>query len=81
LGAVGVGQSRRVDLGDSVLPLTLGLIGMSIEGRMVSITTHPYEVHNAGMMGRGGNVRFTGGGYVLPPGTVLQFRIRRSFTV
>ena len=82
LGVAGVVQSTRVEVGSMVQPLTLILTGFNFEGRLVPIVTQPYEVSNAGIMGgRGGNIRFTGGGFILPPGTVLQFRLRRSFTI
>jgi hypothetical protein len=77
----GVVQSPRVQAGSSVRPLTLILTTLNFEGHNIPIKTQPYEVNNAGIMGRGGNVRFTGGAFVLPPGTVLQFRLRQSFTI
>lgn len=81
LSVSGVVQSQRVDTGSYVRPLTLILTSFNYEGHDIPIKTQSYEVHNAGIMGRGGNVRFTGGSFVLPPGTVLQFRLRQSFTL
>ena len=81
LSVAGVVQSPRVEAGSSVRPLTLILTSFNYEGHNIPIKTQPYEVENSGIMGRGGNVRFTGSGYVLPPGTVLQFRLRQSFTL
>jgi hypothetical protein len=81
LSVAGVVQSPRVEVASSVRPLTLILTSFNYEGHNIPIKTQPYEVHNAGVMGRGGNVRFTGGAFVLPPGTVLQFRLRQAFTL
>ena len=81
MSVAGVVQSPRVDTGSFVRPLTLILTSFNYEGHNIPIKTQPYEVHNAGVMGRGGNVRFTGGSFVLPPGPVLQFRLRQALTL
>jgi hypothetical protein len=73
--------SPRVEVGSSVRPLTLILTTLNFEGHNIPIKTQPYEVPDGGIMGRGGHTRFTGGAFVLPPGTVLQFRLRQAFTV
>ena len=80
LGVVGVVVSPRVEIGSSVRPLTLALTKFSIEGRLIPIKTQPYEVQNAGIKTRSNRIRVSGGAFVLPPGTVLQFRLRQSFT-
>ena len=78
---VGIVQSPRVVIGSITRPLTLQLTQVSVQGRMMPIKTQPFEAHNKGTTGPRGGVRVTGSAFVLPPGTLLQFRLTHPLNI
>jgi hypothetical protein len=79
---VGVVESPRVEVGSSTRPLTLKLTQVSVHGRTVSIKTQGFEAENLSpWKGRRGRVQISGGAFVLPHGTTLQFRLAQPLTL
>jgi hypothetical protein len=76
----GVVESPRVQIGSSTRPLSLKLVQVSIHGRMKPLKTESFETENAGIKGRRG-IRLTGGAFLLPPGTNLQFRLSQPLNL
>jgi len=76
----GIVESPRVAIASSTRPLTLKLTQVAVHGRMMPVKTQSFEAENTGIKGRRGT-RLTGGAFLLPPGTTLQFRLSQTFNM
>jgi hypothetical protein len=72
---VGIIQSPRVQIASSTRPLTLKLTKLSLGSHVVSVKTEPLEVENNSPWRSRSGVQITGGAFLFPVGTVLQFRL------
>jgi hypothetical protein len=78
---VGVVQSPRVQIASSTRPLTLKLTQLSLGSHIVSIKTEPLEAENSRAWRSRSGVQVTGGAFLFPVGTVLQFRLSQPLNI
>jgi hypothetical protein len=78
---VGIVQSPRVQIASSTRPLTLKLTQLSLGSHVVPIKTEPLEVRNNSPWRSRSGVQITGGAFLFPVGTVLQFRLSQPLKI
>jgi hypothetical protein len=78
---VGMVQSPRVQIASSTRPLTLKLTQLSLGSHVARIKTEPLEVKNNSPWRSRSGVQITGGAFLFPVGTVLQFRLSKPLNI
>ncbi|HEY4284575.1 MAG TPA: hypothetical protein VGM62_16050 [Chthoniobacterales bacterium] len=77
----GVVQSSWYTIASTTHPLTLRLTEIVINGHAVTVKTDDFEAQNSSPWNTRRGVQVTGGNFVLPPGTILQFRLTHSVEI
>jgi hypothetical protein len=77
----GVVTSPKFTTGPVTRPLTLRLIEVVIHGRAVSIKTDDFEAKNTSPWLTRRGIQVTGARFLLPPGTILPFRLNQPLTI
>jgi hypothetical protein len=72
-------ESRQMRIGSTTRPLVLKLTHISIQGRSAQIETQGCEPQKTAWKSRRG-VAISGGSFVLPVGSTLEFRLAQPLT-
>jgi len=74
-------KSPRVSVGSTTRPLTLRLTELVIHGKTVPIKTDDFEASNTSPWYTARGVHVTAGRFLMPPGTILQFRLTEAVSL
>ncbi|MFL6513645.1 MAG: hypothetical protein ACJ8M1_01335 [Chthoniobacterales bacterium] len=77
----GVVKSPWFSVASSTRPLTLRLTELGARGHHVAIKTDDFEAENTSPWSTRRGVQVTGGAFLLPPGTLLQFHLKHPVEI
>ena len=75
-------KSPSFTVGSTTRPLTLRLVEIDRHGQVIPIKTHDLELDNMSPWSVGARrIQVTGAAYVVPLGTIFQFRLKAPFEI